>query len=465
MSVNQGVLRAYDITAAAVAAGEGTAPDQRRVYNFGDRIIRLNPNAQKFLTFLLALRKFPTDDPVFRFLQDRRATAWTGRDFFMGAQVNGGSAVVEGTSYAFTVTDAATPANSIDWLKNGDTFNVVTVYDTNGFSAVTVQVIGAVTDAGTTSTFQGKIIQIAAGGVVSGHNVISDNDRCQYISNAFDEDAGAPDSISETLGDSFGNCQYIKHSFEMTEIAIATRYRGYGNEWNPLWGLTMDEHKAALARTMLIGPPKATVSNIRYSDSLLGMILDKGTAVTDTSALSYTAGTPYLRSMAQSEAIYDRFVQDFQVLFDPARGSSEEKLGLCGMDVWTYFNRFVSGSGYLDQSIDGTEVRLQRSLPLPSTVNQAVLGIHVNTVDTGNGTMHLMREAILRGPYRQMLLLPDLNNLAYRPLIGNGLNLDTRVRANVQAPDEPIRKFVMETVAGLEIGMEESHTAYIIEGL
>ena len=119
----------------------------------------------------------------------------------------------------------------------------------------------------------------------------------------------------------------------------------------------------------------------------------------------------------------------------------------------------------MDQSIDGTEVRLQRSLPLPSTVNQAVLGIHVNTVDTGNGTMHLMREAILRGPYRQMLLLPDLNNLAYRPLIGNGLNLDTRVRANVQAPDEPIRKFVMETVAGLEIGMEESHTAYIIEGL
>lgn len=464
MAINTGTLRAYDITAAAVAAGEGTAPDQRRIYNFGDRIIKLNPNAQKFLTFLMALRKFPTDDPVFRYLQDRRATSWTGRDFYIGASVNGGSAVSEGSSYAFAVTDAATPVTSIDWLKNGDLFNVVTDYGTNGFSVVTVRVEGAVTDAGTTSTFTGKIIQIAAGGISTGtSDVIADDDRCQYVGNAFDEDAGAPDSVSETLGDTFGNCQYIKHAFEMTEIAIATKYRGYGNEWNPLWELTMAEHKASLARTMLIGPPKATVSNIRYSDSLLGMILDKGTYVGGTTAFSYSSGTPYLRTMQQSEAIYDRFVQDFQVLYDPARGSSEEKIGLCAMDVWTYFNRFATGVGYLDPSITGTEVRLNR--PLPLTPNEAVLGIKVNTVETGNGTMHLVREAILRGPYRNLLILADMNNLAYRPLVGNGLNLDTRVRANVQNNDEPIRKYVMETVAGLEIGMEESHAAYNIEGL
>lgn|GEM_PF-2366981 len=460
MTVNTGTLRAYDITAATTAAGEGQAPDQRRLYNFGDRIIKLNPNAQKFLTFLMALRKAPTDDPVFRYLQDRRATGWTGRDFYLAADVNSGSAAVEGTTYAFVVDDGTSA--SIDWLKNGDTFNVVTAYDTSGFAAVTVQVIGAVTDAGATSTFNGKIIQIAAAGATNG-NILTDGDRAQYISNAFDEDAGAPDSVSETLGDTFGNCQYIKHSFEMTEIAIATKYRGYGNEWNPLWELTMAEHKAALARTFLMGPPKGTVSNIRYSDSLIGMLLDNGTWVTGTGNLSYAVGTPFLRTMAASEAIYDRFVTDFQVLFDPARGSSEEKLGLCGMDVWTYFNRFVAGSGYLDQSINGTEVRLAR--PIPLTPNEAVLGIKVNTVETGNGTMHLVREAILRGPYRQWLVLADMNNLSYRPLVGNGLNLDTRVRSNVQAPDEPIRKYVMETVAGLEIGLEESHAGYVIEGL
>ena len=463
MAVNTGLLRAYDITAAATAAGEGTAPDQRRLYNFGDRIIKLEPNAQKFLTFLMAQHKVPTDDPVFRYLQDRRATAWTGRDFYMAAQVNGGSTLTEGTSYAFTIDDNASSPASVDWLKNGDLFNVITVYDTTGFSVVTVRVEGGVTDAGTNTTFSGKIIQRAAGGVGSGHNVISDNDRVQYVGNAFDEDAGAPDSISETLGDQFGNCQYVKHSFEMSEIALATKYRGYGNEWNPLWGNTMAEHKASLARMTLIGPPKATVSNIRYSDSLLGMILDNATVVTNDSALTYSAGKPFLRSMLQSETIFDRFVQDFEVLYDPARGSSEEKVGLCGMSVWTYFNRFKAGEGYIDRSIDGTEARLNAGLP--TTFNQAILGIKVNTVDTGNGIMHLVRETILRGPYRQLLLLADMNNLAYRPLIGNGLNLDTRVRADVQNPDEPIRKWVMETVAGLEIGMEESHAAYIIEGL
>ena len=69
MAVNTGTLRAYDITATTTAAGEGTAPDQRRLYNFGDRIIKLNPNAQEFLPFLMALNKAPTDDPVFRSLQ------------------------------------------------------------------------------------------------------------------------------------------------------------------------------------------------------------------------------------------------------------------------------------------------------------------------------------------------------------------------------------------------------------
>ena len=314
MAVNTGVLRAYDITAAATAAGEGTAPDQRRMYNFGSRVIQLNPNSSKFFTFLAALRKFPTDDPVFRYLQDRRRTAWTSREFFLAANVNSGSEITEGVAYAFSVDDNESSPASIDWLKNGDLFQVNTIYDTNGFGAVTVRIEGAVTDAGTTSTFQGKIIQVASGGIAtSSTGVLSNNDRAQYVGNAFDEDAGAPDAVSETLGDNFGNCQYFKHSFEMTEIALATRYRGYPNEWNELWGLTLEEHKAALHRSMIMGPPKTTVSNIRYSDSLIGMLLDNGTWNTDDSALSYTASTPDLRSMVASEAIYDRFIQDLKI--------------------------------------------------------------------------------------------------------------------------------------------------------
>ena len=38
ISYNSGTLKSSDVTAAAASAGVGTAPDRRRLYNFGDRV-------------------------------------------------------------------------------------------------------------------------------------------------------------------------------------------------------------------------------------------------------------------------------------------------------------------------------------------------------------------------------------------------------------------------------------------
>ena len=107
MAYNSGILKASNITVASTSAGYGTAPDQRKLYDFSDRVAELSPEESPFFTYLTNVSKVATDDNVFRFLENRTQINHTDRSFKLAAAVNGGSAVVADTSYAFTVDDGA----------------------------------------------------------------------------------------------------------------------------------------------------------------------------------------------------------------------------------------------------------------------------------------------------------------------------------------------------------------------
>ena len=53
MAINSGILKASNITAAASSAGYGQAPDQRKLYDFSDRVAELTPEEReaKFAQF------------------------------------------------------------------------------------------------------------------------------------------------------------------------------------------------------------------------------------------------------------------------------------------------------------------------------------------------------------------------------------------------------------------------------
>ena len=53
----------------------------RRRHNFGDRVYKLSPQETPFFAYLNAVGKMPTDDPVFRVLEDRAPTKWADRTF------------------------------------------------------------------------------------------------------------------------------------------------------------------------------------------------------------------------------------------------------------------------------------------------------------------------------------------------------------------------------------------------
>ena len=174
----------------------------------------------------------------------------TTRNFLLAADVNGGSAVSAGSSYTFTVdADTATGGvasggASVDFLIKGMVFvvNTTTGAETSGYAQTMVRIETTPNDDGVTSTFTGKIIDVSNSNV-SGYNELSNNDVCQVIGTAFAEGSASPDTFSTEIEDDFGFTQIFKTACELSNTAIATRYRGYANEFERIWATKLREHK------------------------------------------------------------------------------------------------------------------------------------------------------------------------------------------------------------------------------
>jgi len=474
MAVTSGVKSSYDITAAATSAGVGQAPDRRRLYDFSDRVAELAPEESPFFVYLSKVAKVPTDDPVFRFLENRSKIDWTTRSFKLAADVNSENAVSAGSSYSFTVdADGATGGTSsggasVDFLVKGMVFAVNTVSGASGYTQALVRIDSAPTDAGTSTTFTGKIVALSGSSDAS--KTLSDDDNCQVIGTSFQEGTGSPDAWSSEIEDDYGYTQIFKTAAEMSNTAIATRYRGYANEWERIWALKLREHKVDIERAMLFGQ-RARVSSIQYTEGIVGHILKNATVNTGDTALSYTSGAPYFRSVAEAELTYDRLLSDLEVMFDPARGGASDKLVLAGLPVISFFNKLGSSS-FLSASLahnaqgalsGGATTTNQSPHRMNMSERAGAFGHKVMTIETIHGTLHLVKEPLFRGTSSDLMAMIDMSKVSYRPLVGNGLNRDTAILTNVQNADEDLRKDMILTEAGLEVTLPEAHALYQVE--
>ena len=456
MAITQGGVKSTDVVQASSnshASVHGTTPDVRRLYNFGDRVADLAPEESPFFVYLSKVSKVPTDDSVFRFLEDRSKIDWTSRSFFMA---NAPGTVAAGTSYTFHVADAATPAVSIDWLIKGMVFAVEVAEAAN----VIVRVETSPVDAGAYTTFTGKVISLSNSGI-TGYAAIADDDKCQVIGTAFAEGTGSPDVWSSEIEDNYGYTQIFKTAAEMTNTAIATKYRGYANEWQRIWALKLREHKVDIERAMLMST-KARQGNVQYTEGLCGHVLVNSTAqATAGTALSYTSGKAYLRTLASTSLTYDVLLGDLEVVFDPARGGSGDRLVLASLPLITFFNKLGDGA-FMDASM-GSNANMPHRYNFESS--QGAFGHKVMTIETIHGTLHLVKEPLFRGITSGWMLFADMSKVAYRPLVGNGVNRDTYITTNVQSDDEDLRKDMILTEAGLEVTLPESHMMYVVTDL
>tara|TARA_A100001391_G_scaffold339_2_gene775 strand:- start:3595 stop:4989 length:1395 start_codon:yes stop_codon:yes gene_type:complete len=464
MAITKGTMNAIPVAneslgsfnTAVTAADYGQRPDQRRRYNFGDRIAELAPEESPFFVYLSQTAKLPTDDSLFRYLEDRTKIDYTSREFQVKSDFGGVSSLTAGTTFTMEVETLDSTAASVDFLVKG---MVLAVKTAAAYGNAILRVEDAPADHGAHSSFTAKVISVSA---ASGSDAVAAEDRCQIIGSAYAEGTGSPDVFSDSFDDNYGYTQIFKTAAEITNTAMATNMRGVANEFERVLAQKMREHKIDIERAMLFGQ-KARVGGIQYTEGLVGHIIKNSTFVdagasAPSNALSYESGKAYAKTYTTGELTYDNLLSDFEVLFDPARGGSNERLALASLPVISYFNK-MGGTSFSENSTNGSQYRLNMDELAGS------FGHKLMEIDTVHGSVYLVKEPLFRGHSSGLMLMADMSKLYYRPLVGNGMNRDTEVIENVQGADEDLRKDMIITEAGLEVCLPESHYLINLEGV
>ncbi len=447
--------------------------DTRRKFNFGERVAELAPVQSPFFVYLSKVAKKATNDPVFKFLEQRHQ--WQRRNFEV--ETNETKTLGGAATYAAALTDwNPDNANPLSLTCKYDKYGKITSTDTcpeyllagqvivvegevdkdggGGGTAFDVRVTMRITAIKGTDTTGAEIeadilsINKAADGVLLAASDLTastttfkfaDGDKGQVIGTSWAEGDTSATGWEDKLYDREGYCQIFKTGMNIfSGTSLATEYRGISNEFQRIWQDKLMEHKMDIEQAFLFG--------IGSSSNEAG-----GAPTRQTwGILPYTEQYGKIYNMSYSSSGYDAFLDAMEDFFAPESGNSGNKLVLASRKVITYLNKLGSGS-FLNNSVGSSQYRMDiNTIP-------GAFGHQVTVVNTIFGSLHFVQEPLLRGMWEDYCVMVDMKNLAYRPLQGNGMNRDTFIETNVQENDRDGRKDQIITEAGLEISVPETH--------
>ena len=471
----------YSRSIGAAPTGE-SINDIRRVFNFGERVAELNPAASPFFAYLSKVAKKPTDDPVFKFLEKRHQ--WQRRNFFVDGAGSDVTLIDGSTDYAIGLLNLSAVDFDVDYDSTGrkdgvaakvefatplQTFVVKGVLTTGG-TAKDILIYyrinaGGVTqgsdDTAITATFQ-KALYVAKGsqsavdgavtvdqaaGAVDFSTMVTadtlelaDNAPAQIIGSAHPEGSDAPDGWRDEFYSREGYTQIFKTSVPLfSGSSLATRYRGDANEYMRVYQEKLMEHKMDIENALLFGYGSADESGSGPVRKTWGI-------------LPYTELYGNVKNFTYSNSGYDTFVDAMSDIFDPESAAGGNKLVLASRSIMNWLNK-LGGESFLGNTMAGNSGMRANLDKNAGQFN----GVPVTTVDTMYGTLNFVMEPLLRGPWADHAVAIDLNNVAYRPLAGNGESRDTQIITNVQDNDIDGRKDMILTESGLEISLPETH--------
>ena len=471
-----GDIYSNDVTATPQGVGIN---DIRRVFNFGERVAELNPASSPFFAYISMVSKKPTDDPVFKFLEKRHQ--WQRRNFRKKAALTVLNTSTAGSVAAMALSDKNFDVDydntgrkdgvgaKMEFATIGQTFAVQGTLTPSGGSAKDIILyyrISAVAhntvDTGLSADFlaatyvpkatqsglDAALSETQAAGAITITDVASgdaiaipDNAEAQIIGSAHAEGGNAPDGWRDEFYSNEGYTQIFKTSVPLfSGTSLATRYRGDANEYMRVYQEKLMEHKMDIENALLFG----------YGSS------DEGAAGAPNrktwGILPYTEINGKVKQFTYANSGYDTFVDAMSDIFDPESAAGGNKLVLASRDIMNWLNK-LGGNSFLGNAMTSTDnyrVSLQKD-------KGRFQGVPVTSIDTLYGSLNFVMEPLLRGPWANHAIAVDLDNVAYRPLVGNGESRDTQIITNVQGNDVDGRKDMVLTEAGLEVSLPETH--------
>ncbi len=279
-------------------------------------------------------------------------------------------------------------------------------------------------------------------------------DKCYVVGNAHAEGSTFPDTWKDQpYKDVFGLTQIFKTTCQMTNTARATQLKLVPDEWARIWKQKLIEHKYDMEQAFLFNR-KLVDGTTRYTQGIIDYILQSGNIFAlDTATKSQ-----------------DSFLDDMSSYLDPRYNNGAATVFFASTDVYNWLHKL---SGYFANNVgmvkpgatspDSSGASYGRA-DMAITGKKKVFGLNITTISTPYGDMNVTRNIHLdSGAGGAKMVGVNMKHVAYRPLVGNGVNRDTAIHVGVQSLENTgvdRRIDLIQTEAGLECLMPEAHAVW-----
>jgi len=278
--------------------------------------------------------------------------------------------------------------------------------------------------------------------------------RSYVIGTAFAQGSGYPETWKDNpFSTGLGNTQIWKTAMAMDNTTRATVLKYDSNEWARVWKEKLIEHKFDIEQSLLFNGAAST----------------SGTEWTTDGIVSYISSYGNQFTLPLSTKSQDSFLDDMSAFLDPRYNNANATLFFVSTSVYNWLHKL---SGYFANNVgmvkpgasspDSAGLSYGRA-DMAMAGKKKVFGVDITVISTPYGDMNVARNIHLDGTDIGMLAI-NMKHVAYRPLVGNGLNRDTAVYVGVQTLENSgvdRRVDLIQTEAALQIEMPEAHGLWI----
>ena len=264
----------------------------------------------------------------------------------------------------------------------------------------------------------------------------------QVIGSAYAEGSGAPNGWLDELTNVEFYQQIFKTSVPLfSGSSMATKYRGYSDEFKRIWNNHLMSHRMDIENAMLFGYGKYVSQDERYTWGVVPYIELNG---------------GFVQNFTYASSTYDDFVTFMKDFMAPEIGNSGDKLVLASRKIIGWFSKLSDGDSFLGNTtaIGSSDTMMKFDI---SQGVSSIGNIGVTSIKTNFGNLHFVEEPLLRGHAEDIAVVIDMANVKYRPLSGNGVSRDTFITTNIQDNSVDGRKDQILTEVGLQIDLVETH--------
>ena len=467
--------------------------DLRRKYNFGSRVSELAIAQDPFFRLVSKLAKKPCDDPQFKFTE-RRPSFHKRYAYVWGAATSGapsiGGALHANTTKIVMAGDYYSAGNK--GSVYGNSSNLITIGSSgtdpeffipgqlvkipssgtlgSSYTGYAVFKVTGVDDSAQANMklLTGEMVKVpsdlaltykhATDSGIAGQSQESLAEKRSFvIGTAFAQGSGFPQTWKDQpFSTGYGNTQIWKTAMAMDNTTRATVLKYDASEWARVWKEKLIEHKFDIEQSLLFNGTADTSGDAWYTDGVV----------------NYISGFGNQFSMPLATKTQDDFLDDLSAFLDPRYNNANATMFFVNTAVYNWLHKlsgyFANNLGQVQPYVDGATQTVSgggNSLAradFSMMGKKKVFGVDISVISTTYGDMNVARNIHLDGTDINMLGI-NMRYVAYRPLVGNGLQRDTAIYVGVQTLENSgvdRRVDLIQTEAGLEIHMPESHAIW-----